>query len=126
MLLAGAAFLAVEAFNFRGELTEEISTVTQVAGDNCTAALDFNDPKAAGDTLGALRAEPPIADACIYNQQGEVFAVYQRGGKSTPAQYPSVQPAGHEFRGHQLRIFQPIIMQGNKIGTIYVNCDLYA
>jgi signal transduction histidine kinase len=125
LLLAGVAFLGVEALNFRGELTGEILTMTQVVGDNCTAALDFNDPKAAADTLGALRAEPPIANACVYNQQGQVFAVYQRGGKSAIAQYPPVQPPGHEFRGHQLRIFQPITMQDNKIGTIYVTCDLY-
>jgi len=125
LLLAGVAFLGVEALNFRGELTEEISTIMQVAGDNCTAALDFHDPKAAEDTLGALRAKPPIANACIYNRQGEVFAVYQRDGKSTTARYPSVQLPGHEFRDHQLRIFQPIPVQGKKVGTIYVSCDLY-
>jgi two-component system, NtrC family, sensor kinase len=125
LLLASVAFLGVEAFNFRGELTDEISTMTQVAGDNCTAALDFNDPKVAEDTLGALRAEPSIANACVYNQQGEVFAVYHRSGKSTIAQNPPVQPPGHEFRDHQLRIFQSITMQGKKMGTIYVNSDLY-
>jgi signal transduction histidine kinase len=105
-------------------LTEEISTMARLAGDNCTAALDFNNPKDAEETLGGLRAEPPIANACIYNLQGEVFAVYQRGGKTTTAQFPPVQPPGHEFHDHQLRIFEPIIMQGNKIGTIFVNCDL--
>jgi signal transduction histidine kinase len=124
LLLAVVAFLGVEALNFRGELTEEISTMARLAGDNCTAALDFNNPKDAEETLGGLRAEPPIANACIYNLQGEVFAVYQRGGKTTTAQFPPVQPPGHEFHDHQLRIFEPIIMQGNKIGTIFVNCDL--
>jgi uncharacterized membrane protein affecting hemolysin expression len=125
LLLAGGAFLGGRGAQLSRELTEEISTMTQVAGDNCTAALDFNDPKAAEDTLGALRAEAPIANACIYNEQGEVFAVYQRGGKSTKAAYPPVQPPGQEFRDHQLRIFQPITVRGNKVGTIYVACDLY-
>jgi len=51
--------------------------------------------------------------------------VYQRDGKSTIAAFPPVQPPGQEFRDHQLRIFLPIIMQGEKVGTIYVTCDLY-
>jgi two-component system, NtrC family, sensor kinase len=125
LLLAGGAFLAVEARNFRSELSEEISTMTQVAGDNCTAALDFNVPKEAEDTLAALRAETPIANACIYDEQGKVFAEYQRGGSTNKVKYPPVQPPGREFRDQQLRIFQAITVRGNKIGTIYVNCDLY-
>src|SRR5580658_6041616 len=125
LLLVCVAFLGFEALNFRGELVQEMSTMAQVVGVNCTAALDFNDPKAAEESLEALRVEPPIANASIYNQKGELFAAYQRGGKTKAAQYPPVQPSGHEFRDHQLRIFQPITMQGKNIGTIYVACDLY-
>jgi PAS domain S-box-containing protein len=125
LLLVCAAFVGVEALNFRAELTDEVSTMAQIAGNNCTAALDFNDPRAAEDTLGALRAEPPIASAYVYDRQGEVFAVYQRDGKSARAGFPPVQPPGHEFRDNQLRIFLPITMQGEKAGTIYVACDLY-
>jgi signal transduction histidine kinase/HAMP domain-containing protein len=99
--------------------------MAQIAGNNCTAALDFNDPKAAADTLGALRAKRPIASACVYNRQGGVFAVYQRDAKSTSAAFPPVQPPGREFRGNQLRIFLPITLQGETVGTIYVTCDLY-
>ncbi len=125
LLLAGMAFLGMEVFNFRRDLTEEISTLMQFAGDNCTAALDFNDRKTAEDTLAVLRDEPTIAFACIYNLQGDVFAVYQRGGKFSAARYPAVHPPSQEFRDHQLRIFQPITMQGKKVGTIYLACDLY-
>jgi PAS domain S-box-containing protein len=125
LLLACMAFLGVEVFSFRGELLDEISTMAQIAGNNCAAALDFNDAKVAEDTLGALRAEPPIANACIYNQRGDVFAVYQRDGKSTAATFPPARPAGHEFQDNQLRLFMPITVQGEKVGTIYVACDLY-
>jgi signal transduction histidine kinase len=125
LLLAGMAFLGMEVSNFRRDLKEQMSTLMQFAGDNCTAALDFNDRKTAEDTLAVLRGEPTIAFACIYNLQGDVFAVYQRGGKSSAARYPAVQPPSQEFRGHQLRIFQPITMQGKKVGIIYLACDLY-
>jgi len=125
LLLACVAFVGVDSHNFRGDLSDEIATMTQIAGNNCAAALDFNDPKAAVDTLGALRAEPPIANACVYNRRGAVFAVYQRDGKSTIAGFPPLQPPGREFRDNQLRVFLPITVQGEKVGTIYVACDLY-
>jgi len=125
LLLACAAFVGFEVLNFREELANEISVMAQIAGNNCAAALDFNDPKAATDTIGALRVELPIANACVYNRRGEVFAQYQREGKSTVSPFPPVQLPGHEFRDKQLRIFLPITMQGEKVGTIYVACDLY-
>ena len=125
LLLACAAFVWVESLGFRSELLTEISTMAQIAGSNCTAALDFNDPTAAEGTLGALRAEPPIAKASVYNAQGELFAMYERDGKASRDEFPPVQSAGQEFRGNQLRIFQPITMDGEKVGTIYVAVDLY-
>jgi signal transduction histidine kinase len=125
LLLACVAFVGVDALHFRGELADEVSTMAQIAGNNCTAALDFNDPKTAADTLGALRAEPPIARACIYDRHGQVFAVYHRDGEPTFAVFPPVRPSGSEFRDNQLRISLPILEQGEKVGTIYVACDLY-
>jgi len=125
LLLACVAFVAFEAHSFRGELAGEISTMTQIAGNNCMAALDFNDAKTAQETLASLRAEPPIASACVYDRKGDVFAVYQRDGKSTISALPPVQPFGHEFSHHQLRVFLPITMRDDTVGTIYVNCDLY-
>ena len=125
LLLACVAFVGFEAFNFRGELVDEISTMTQIAGNNCTAALDFNDPKAAADTLRALRAESPIASACVYDRHGKVFAVYHRDSEATIVNFPPVQPPGSKFRDNQLHIFLPVLMEGEKVGTIFVACDLY-
>jgi signal transduction histidine kinase len=124
LLLACVAFIGLEAHSFRGELAGEIATMTQIAGDNCMAALDFNDPKAAQDTLAALRAEPSIADACVYDRMGKVFAMYQRDGQSAPTKYPAAQRPGQEFRNHQFRVFLPITMRDDNVGTIYVSCDL--
>jgi PAS domain S-box-containing protein len=125
LLLACVAFVGADALRFREDLSNKIATMAQIAGNNCAAALDFNDPKAAAATLEALRAKRPIAKACVYSRQGEVFAVYQRDGKSTIAGFPPIQPPGREFRDNQLRIFLPITMQDEKVGTIYVTCDLY-
>jgi len=41
LLLACGSFVAFEAHSFRAELADEIATMTQIAGNNCMAALDF-------------------------------------------------------------------------------------
>jgi signal transduction histidine kinase len=125
LLLACGSFIAFEAHSFRGEMAGKITTMTQIAGENCTAALDFHDAKAAQETLASLRAEPPIASACVYDRKGELFAVYQRDSKATFSALPPAQPFGQEFSHHQLRVHLPITVRDDKVGTIYVNCDLY-
>src|SRR6266849_4312257 len=57
LLLACGAFVAYNVVSFKKELTAKVSLLTEVIGKNCAAAIDFNDPKNAEDTLSALRVE---------------------------------------------------------------------
>src|SRR6266567_886839 len=83
LLLACATFVTYELLTFRKEMTRNLTTLAEIIGNNSTAALDFNDEKAAEETLAALRAEPNIVAACLYTKNGEVFARYSRDGSGT-------------------------------------------
>ncbi len=124
LLLACAAFVTTDVVSFRRELVAKVVTLANVIGHNCTAALDFNDPKTAGETLASLRAEPNIVAACLYDQRGELFAVYRRDGTNARAALPLGPSAGHEFAGDELRLFQPIIVRGVVMGQIFLAHDL--
>ncbi len=50
----------------------------RILADNSTAALAFNDPKTATETLAALRARPHLVRACIYRPDGTMLASYSR------------------------------------------------
>src|SRR5664279_1319907 len=82
LLLACAAFIAYDTVTFRRELSERITVLADVIGNNCAAAIDFNDLKAAEEALAALRADNNIVSACVFSRDGRVFAVYQRDGAS--------------------------------------------
>src|SRR6266446_3794562 len=78
LLLACAAFIAYDTVTFRRELSEKVTILADAIGNDCAAAIDFNDPKTAKETLAGLRADDHIVSACIYSRDGRVFAVYQR------------------------------------------------
>jgi len=125
LLMACASFVAYELLTFRKQMTLNLTTLAEIIGNNSTAALDFNDEKAAEETLAALRAEPNIVAACLYTKNGEVFARYSRDGSGT-FQPPPMEAPGHEFKDDHLLLFQPVQFKGERIGAVYLKADLQA
>src|SRR5260221_10947454 len=125
LLLACTAFVVYEILTFRAEMTRNLSTLAEIIGNNSTAALDFNEEKAAAETLAALRAEPNIVAACIYAKNGKVFARYSRAGKKEFLP-PKMRFDGHEFKDDQLLLFKPVTFKGDRIGAVCLEADLHA
>jgi signal transduction histidine kinase len=123
LLLACAAFITYDTITFRRDLVEDVSVLASAVGDNCAAAIDFNDPKTAADTLAALRVRENIISACLYSHDGRLFAVYQRD-PATVFVPPPVQVAGQQFKGEQLNLFRAVEQKGEVVGTIFVASDL--
>src|SRR5262249_37071921 len=111
---------------FRRSMVRDLSMLAEVIGDNCTAALEFDDRHAAEETVGALRADPHVVAACVYGRDGRPFAAYDRDG--APAGF-SAAPAGIEaerarFGGGVLSMYRPIRLEAERIGTTYIEADL--
>lgn len=66
LLLAGLGIVITDSYLFRGAMQRDISALAQIVADNSTAALAFNDPRTAADTLASLGARPHLLAACIY------------------------------------------------------------
>lgn len=123
LLLACAAFIAYDILTLRHELAERMSVVADVVGNNCAAALDFNDPSAAEETLNALNAEESIDSASIYSRDGHRFAVYRRNSAAAlPPPAPGL--AGQVFTRDQLQLLHPIRQKNEVVGQIYLAANL--
>src|SRR5271170_6325155 len=86
LVMACAAFVTYDLATFRQAIVRNLSVQAQVLGSNSVAALVFNDPNSAENTLGALRAAPNVVSASVYTGDGRPFAVYRRvKGVSPPA-----------------------------------------
>ncbi len=123
LLLACVAFVLHDRFDFRRRLVSELSTLGEIIGSRSAAAILFDDPKAAAESLAALKAQPHIVWAGLYNPRGEVVARYaRRGGKAAPPPAPAAP--GYRFTGDRLRLATPVVFDGERIGTLLLESDL--
>jgi signal transduction histidine kinase len=126
LLSACIAFFAYDQYTFREDLIRNLSAQAEIIGSNSVSALTFNDPQSAANTLAALRTVPDIVSAGIVTPDGRLFARYARNPGVPPLQ-PGVLPArvqSHSFTDNEVLLRQPILFQGNQLGTVYIRSDL--
>lgn len=124
LLLICAGLVFFQVLSFRKEMAEHLTTYANIAGNNVSAALDFNDTQAASDALSGLKAEPEIVGARVYGRNGSVFAEYKRAGAGNDLQLPEkIRKEGYTFGNGNLSVFQPIKSGNEVIGTIFIQCD---
>src|SRR6266849_2996371 len=124
LLLACTVFITYDRYTFRRGKVEDLTALADIIGSNSTAALAFSDADSAREILGALRAKQHIVAACVYGRDGRVFASYARGNPATPFAPPPVEGEGSRFGSNQLVVFRGIVLDGEKIGTVYLQMDL--
>ena len=122
LVVASGMLLAWDVVRFRADLRDDLETLTTLIADNTTASLAFNDPAAAAETLGALEAKPQITVAGIYRPNGELFAAYEPSG-GPPLPQERLTDGLRDLDGG-FEIVRPIVLEGRRIGTIYVRSSL--
>jgi signal transduction histidine kinase len=123
LLLANAALVLADVRRFRNDMVQDLEILGEIIAENTTAALTFNDPKAANETLGVLQAKAPIAAAGLYDKQGRLFATYRRSKAPGPIP-PRAEASGYRFAGDAFVLFWPVVNQGEPVGTLYLMSDL--
>src|SRR5215472_3898233 len=76
LLLTGLGIVLADSILFRQYLQRDLLTLARIVAENSTAALQFNDPDAAAQTLRAIRARTNVDGACIYRPDRTIFAKY--------------------------------------------------
>ncbi len=127
LLLACAAFIAVDMITFRQAMLRNLSTQAQIIGSNSVSALLFNDPQSAENTLLALKAAPNISSAQVYLPDGRPFASYSRDRgphNPLPPPIPRGQTETHRIENGQIALVRSIVLDGKPIGAVYIRSDL--
>ena len=123
LMISGLGIVVADSILFRGNLQRDLSTFARVIADNSTAAVSFDDPHAAAEMLGSLRAKKHIAAACLYRADGSILASYLRQG-SNGACPPVPGAARIESRNGTLLVSHPIVLQDHQIGSLVLIYDL--
>jgi signal transduction histidine kinase len=121
MLLMGCSFLAYQYVTFRQATRQRIVSIGEIIAANCTMALTFNRREDATETLSALRFQPHMAAACLFDRDGKLFAQYPTSGNA--GTFPPPGKGGYHFAHSHLTGFQPVTQEGILLGTLYLDLD---
>jgi signal transduction histidine kinase len=122
LLLASVAVLTYDQIASRTEMRSELEVLAEIVGSNSTAALTFNDERAAEEVLAGLKAKRHIASALIYSADGRLFASYGASPQA-PAAARALRSYGSWFEGGRLIAYKGVELRRQLIGTVYLESD---
>src|ERR1700722_12160696 len=120
VVLVCVGFAIYERQRFRTDIADELATLADTLGANTAASLAFNDAKTAREMLAALRTEPHVLGACLYDIHGQIFAEYRRTGLRAQFEMPSSKPDGAYFGPETITRFQSVYLESDKTGSIAI------
>ncbi len=125
LALTCTAFISYEIYAMRKGMVQGYATRASIIAANSTAALAFQDESDAEDVLSALKTDPRIEAACLYDAQGNVFATYPPGkaDRDFPA---AAHGTDYRYTKSHLEVFSPVTQDGRPMGMAYIRTDLSA
>lgn len=124
LVLTGAGVIAFDRVKQREILAEELNILTRVIAERSAAALSFQDTTRASDNLASLLVRDTIQIACMYNADSQVFATAHRSQHTSVGCPQKPREAGSYFASSQLEVYQPILLNGQQIGSVMVLAGL--
>jgi diguanylate cyclase (GGDEF)-like protein/PAS domain S-box-containing protein len=124
VLLASIGFAVYERESYRASAVRELTALADTLGANTAASLAFNDQRTAKEMLSALATEPNVLVACLYDNQGRIFAEYRSPGGPRTFVLPARRGDGAYFDGESLTRFRGVLLNGERTGSIALVFDL--
>jgi uncharacterized membrane protein affecting hemolysin expression len=118
--------LALELYeraSFRTSMATDLAFHADMLGLNTSASLTFDDRKSAQNILAALRAEPHIVAACIYDSHGNIFAEYRRAGLGENFRMPIFEEDGTRFEPEAVALYHRFYIDNEKVGSVAIVSD---
>lgn len=124
LVVTCAAFVVYESVTYKKEFAANVAAMAEVIGQGSVVSLEWKRPQQAGETLGALRSESQIRAACLYDEQGRLFAKFPPSQADN--QFPRVEGESTRFIGGELHLFRPIRHPASQeiVGTLFIRCGL--
>ena len=124
LFLASLIELIYERKETRKDTVISTSCYAGMIGDNCRAALAFEDSQDAEETLKSLHVEPSIKYACVYTSDNKLLAKYHSDGSEGMCDPPEVPKEGHYFEKGYFKLTKYIKENDEIVGIVYIQYDM--
>ena len=118
LLTLGAVLGARTEVSYRHQAVRQAAVQADILADSVSAALAFDDSAAMHQYVDALRANPDVATAAVYDLTGRPLMVYRRDASGSA---PALAPAyGVHTHARSVSIAIPVTEQGAPLGSVYL------
>jgi two-component system, sensor histidine kinase and response regulator len=124
LVAAFGVFLLHDVRAAHEQIRMDLETQAEILGANSTAALSFADVDALQETLAALGAKKEIGCAAVYGKEGGLLAQYIKDSAKGFTPPATAGTLTHVSKDNAIGTFRPILLKGERIGTIYLETDL--
>jgi signal transduction histidine kinase/CheY-like chemotaxis protein len=124
LLLAGIGFVSYERLRIEQDMVRDLQAAARLIADRSTAALLFDDPEVARESLAALAAKPAVTTALIRAPDGRLFARYDAPEQPVYALPETLPDGAADFAGGRLLVAAPIELDGESLGQVMIRASL--
>ncbi|MCH7909010.1 MAG: PAS domain S-box protein, partial [Candidatus Hydrogenedentes bacterium] len=124
LLVSSVAFYTYELRTFRERVTEEYFTLARAVEPGMATALLFGDRDHAAEILEHLKSNESLQEVCVRDADGDVFVTTSKKDERFENVNPRFEDSGYQFIGDELFLSEPIQMNGERLGTIYLSIKL--
>ncbi|HVM63040.1 MAG TPA: response regulator [Verrucomicrobiae bacterium] len=124
VILACLAFGLYEMLKYRHEMTRDLSVLTEMIEEGQAAGRDLSDPEVIKEVNSWASKQHSIALACVYSKDGKLVIKYARDDVKPHREVPVLLADDIDrIEGGHLVLYQTILLQGKKAGTVYIRAD---
>lgn len=124
VLTASAIFALNDQLSTRRALSYVVSSQAEIVAQNSAAALAFVDKGAATEILAGMQSLEHIIQVGVYDRYDQLFAEFTRNKELANELPESRSELESNPLNGCLEIFEPILVDGETIGVLYVRADL--
>ncbi len=125
VILACLAFGMYELINYRHQMSRDLSVLSEMVSAEEAAGREISDPEVVKEVNSWAREQRPVVLACVYSKDGRLLIKYSRDNDIPRKAVP--QLLGDDIdriEDGYLVLYQPILLQGRKAGTVFIRSDL--
>jgi signal transduction histidine kinase/CheY-like chemotaxis protein len=120
LVVAVIAMLTYDLSSYRQSWVSDLSAEADILALSTAPAVAFDDRAVAQRNLTAMQARPAIRVAALYGMDGKLYASYSRPGQAPPPSALPLSKAGATVSGNKIQYAQPVVQNGERLGTIYL------